>query len=75
MEIIPFRRARPERLITRLSPMNISAKYSDGPKSTANWASVGAKRVSAITLSVPATKEAMAAMARAGPAFPCLASS
>ena len=75
MEMIPFSRARPERLITRLSPMNISAKYSGGPKTTANRASVGAKKVSAITLSVPATNEAIAAMASAGPAFPCLASS
>ena len=73
MEISPFSRARPERLITRLSPMNIRAKYSGGPKTTANSASIGAKRVRAITLSVPATNEAMAEMARAGPAFPCLA--
>ena len=53
--------------------MNIRAKYSGGPKTTANWARIGAKRVRAITLIVPATKEPMAATARAGPAFPCLA--
>jgi hypothetical protein len=73
MEIRPFRRARPERLITRLSPMNIRAKYSGGPKTTAKLASIGANRVSRTTLRVPATKEEMAEMARAGPAFPCLA--
>ena len=52
--------------------MNIRAKYSGGPKTTAKLASVGANKVRAITLSVPATNEEMAEIARAGPAFPLL---
>ena len=69
----PLRRARPERLITRERPISIRAKYSGGPKASAKLAQSGAKKVSPNRLSVPATKEEMAAMARAGPALPCLA--
>ena len=36
-------------------------------------ASIGAKKVRAMTPIVPATNEEMAEMARAGPGFPCLA--
>ena len=75
VEMRPLRRARWERLITRLSPMNMRAKYSGGPKASATLASAGAKNVSPSRLSVPATKEEIAAIPRAGPARPCLASS
>jgi len=73
MEITPFSRARPERLITRLRPINIRAKYSGGPKARAKLARKGAKNVSPISPSVPATKEEIAEIPRAGPALPCLA--
>ena len=71
--IIPFRRARPERLMTRLKPMNIRAKYSGGPNASATLASRGAKKVSPTSPRVPATKEEMAEIPRAAPARPCLA--
>ena len=69
----PFSRARPERLMIRVNAMNIRAKYSGGPKTTAKSARSGAKKVRPTRPSVPAKKEEMAEMARAGPAFPCLA--
>ena len=73
MEITPLRRARPERLMISVSAMNMRAKYSGGPNVTATSARSGAKKVRPIRPSVPATKEEIAQMARAGPAFPCLA--
>ena len=73
MEMIPLRRARPERLMIKVSAMNIRAKYSGGPNATATSARSGAKKVRPTRPSVPATKEEMAEMARAGPALPCLA--
>ena len=73
IDAIPFSRARPDRLMIRLSPMNIRAKYSGGPNTSAKSASSGAKNVRPTRLSVPATKEEMAQMAKAGPALPCLA--
>src|SRR5450756_1058450 len=69
MEMIPFRRARPERLMIRVIAMNIKAKYSGGPNATATSARSGAKKVRPTRPSVPATKEEMAQMARAGPAL------
>ena len=57
----------------RVNAMNIRAKYSGGPKTTAKLARSGAKKVRPTRPSVPATKEEMAEMARAGPALPCLA--
>jgi len=71
--ITPFRRARPDRLMVRVRPMNIRAKYSGGPKARAKLARTGAKNVSPTRLKVPATKDEMAEMARAGPALPCFA--
>lgn len=65
MEITPLRRALPERLITSERPISIRAKYSGGPNARAKPAQSGAKRVSPKRLSVPATKEDMAAMAKA----------
>ena len=50
--------------------MSSSAVYSGGPNRSANDASVGASSMSAITDSVPATNEPMAAIASAGPARP-----
>ena len=75
MPASPLRSAFSERLTTRDSAMNISAKYSGGPKASATPARIGAKKVTPTRLRVPATKEPMAAMPRAGPARPCFASS
>src|SRR5574343_1314137 len=46
------------------------AKYSVGPNISATSATQGAQKVSATVARVPATKEPMAAVARAGPARP-----
>lgn len=73
IEMTPLSSALPERLIIRLRPMNIRAKYSGGPKARAKFASTGAKKVSPTRLRVPAKKEDIADMARAGPARPCFA--
>jgi hypothetical protein len=51
--------------------MSKSARYSGGPKASANRASGGASSISATTLTVPATNEPIAAIASAGPARPC----
>ena len=64
MEMIPLRRARPERLMTRVNPMNMREKYSGGPKARAKLARAGAKKVRPTIPSVPATKEEMAADAQ-----------
>jgi hypothetical protein len=61
----------PERLTTRLRPRKVSAKYSGGPNASAARDSMGAKKVSPTTPMVPATKDAMAEMPRAGPPRPC----
>ncbi len=71
----PLRRAFSDRLTTRLSAMNMRAKYSGGPKASATPARIGAKKVTPTRLRVPATKEPMAAMPNAGPALPCFANS
>ncbi|MNG09855.1 hypothetical protein D3C84_932930 [compost metagenome] len=46
------------------------AKYSVGPKFSANLATTGANSVSKIVAMVPATNEPIAAVANAGPARP-----
>ena len=46
------------------------AKYSAGPNSSATRMSGRARSIRSTTLIVPATKEPMAAMPRAGPARP-----
>ena len=56
----------------RVNAMNIRAKYSGGPKTTAKSARSGAKKVRPTRPSVPAKKDEMAEMARAGPALPSL---
>ena len=66
----PLPRSRPERLTTRLTPRKVRAKYSGGPNARAVRASTGAKKVSPITPMVPAAKEAMAEIPRAGPPRP-----
>lgn len=71
--IRPFSRERSDRLITRLRERHIRAKYSGGPNLRATEARAGAKRVSPTRPRVPATKEEIAEMPRAEPAFPCFA--
>jgi hypothetical protein len=60
----------PERNANTSRPRVSSAKYSGGPKRSASDASGGASSISATTLSVPAMKEPIAAIASAGPARP-----
>ena len=52
------------------SPRRSREKYSGGPKRSAKAARGGARNIRAMTLTVPATYEPTAAMARAGPARP-----
>ena len=52
----------------------MSKKYSGGPRRTANAAMGGANRVTMTVAMVPATKEPIAAVAKAAPARPFLAS-
>src|SRR3972149_6094513 len=52
------------------SPSTIRAKFSAGPKTSAQPATGSAKNISATTLIVPAMNEPIAAMASAGPARP-----
>jgi hypothetical protein len=51
----------------------ISAKYSRGPKARAKLTTHGARKARATVAMRPATKEPMAAVARAGPPRPALA--
>ena len=53
-----------------ISPSTRSAKYSGGPKRSAKVASGGARSITAIRPSVPATKEPNAATPSAAPARP-----
>ncbi|MNG00883.1 hypothetical protein D3C84_838390 [compost metagenome] len=46
------------------------AKYSAGPNFSASFATMGANKVSRTVATVPATKDPMAAVAKAGPARP-----
>jgi hypothetical protein len=65
-----FAREPPVRLASSTTPSRANAKYSAGPKARASRATKGAASCSAPTLKVPATKDAMAAMASAAPARP-----
>ena len=65
-----FTRDPPVRLASTMTPSRANAKYSDGPKARATRATNGATSWSATTLKVPATNDAMAAMASAAPARP-----
>ena len=49
---------------------SISAKYSAGPKDSANFTTVGAMKASPSVAIRPATNEPMAAVASAGPPRP-----
>ena len=69
-----FTREPPVRLARSTTPRSAKAKYSAGPKASAARATRGAASCSATTLNVPATKEAIAAMASAAPARPLRAS-
>ncbi len=51
----------------------VSPKYSAGPNRSATDASTGAKNVSPIVASVPATNEPMAAVVSAAAPRPCRA--
>ena len=62
-----------ERLEMAVKPSSMRAKYSGGPKMMATLANTGANSIKRMTLTVPPTKEAMAEIARAFPAFPCWA--
>jgi len=63
----------PERNTASSRPSEVNAKYSGGPKSSANSASGGAKKVIPMMETVPAMNDPIAAMARAAPARPFLA--
>ena len=56
-----------------IRPSTISEKYSAGPKCAATAASGAASSAQISVATVPATNEAMAAIASAGPARPCRA--
>ena len=60
----------PDRLLTRVSPMKVRAKYSGGPKARANLTRGGAIKVSRMTEKEPAMNDDNAAIPRAGPARP-----
>ena len=70
----PFASESPVRALTVLNAKIISAKYSVGPKRRASWATGAAMKVNAVTPSVPAMKELIAAIDSAAPARPCRAS-
>ena len=69
----PFTTDWPVKLMTIVTESSISAKYSGGPKARAYSANRGAKKVSPTTPKVPAAKDPIAAIPKAGPARPCLA--
>ncbi len=71
--INPFRIDPPPRSVAMSSPKRVSEKYSGGPNFRANSARGGATKVRPSTPMVPAMKEPMAAMPRAGPARPFFA--
>ena len=66
----PLAREEPVKPITPARPSVPSAKVSGGPKLSAALDSSGASVITRTMEIVPATKEATAAMARAGPARP-----
>ncbi len=51
-------------------PMSISEKYSAAPISSAHWPTSGPKKATSSVEMMPPTKEAIAAVASAGPARP-----
>ena len=61
---------RPASSTTMASPSDINPKYSGALKASASFASGGAMSIRPITPTVPAIKEAIAAMPSAGPALP-----
>ena len=63
----------PARPLTAHSPKTIREKYSAGPKRSAKSDRGSDRNTSPISAINPATKEPIAAMARAEPAFPCRA--
>jgi|GEM_PF-5201520 len=69
----PLRRDLPDRPMTMVRPSNMREKYSGGPKSRAMSARGGANSRRPNWENVPAMKDAMAAIPRAGPARPFLA--
>lgn len=66
----PFASELPVSALTVLKAKIISAKYSVGPKFSANCAIGTAMKVRAVTPSVPAIKELIAAIESAAPARP-----
>ncbi|OPY92244.1 MAG: hypothetical protein A4E73_01331 [Syntrophaceae bacterium PtaU1.Bin231] len=64
----------PAKDVTREKASTMSVKYSAGPNIRARLASLGPTSINPMTLRVPPTNEPTAAMPRALPAFPCLAS-
>src|SRR5262249_54512333 len=65
-----FRIERPASSTTSASPSDMSAKYSGELNERANFASGGATSIRPTTPTVPATKDAIAAMPSAAPARP-----
>ena len=65
-------RLRPATPANAAKANSMSAKYSTGPKRMAHVAKRGANSTSPKMDSVPPTKDAIAEIARAGPARPCL---
>ena len=69
----PRNREAPSTAVTETKASSMIARYSGAPSETANVAISGAKKTSSVVPMVPATKEPMAAVARAGAALPALA--
>ena len=63
----------PRTALTVVKASTMSMKYSGGPSRTAYSATIGANTVTSTVAMVPATKEPMAAVAKAAPARPFLA--
>ena len=72
-EVSPRRAESPNAAETVTKASTISAKYSRGPKASANFTTQGARKASAMVAMSPATNEPMAAVASAGPPLPALA--
>ena len=73
MEIDPLQQGAAGEADHQAQPHEHQGEVLRRAEDQAKSASIGAKKVSPTRLSVPATKEEMAEMARAGPALPCLA--
>jgi hypothetical protein len=72
-EVTPLKSDFPDMLATTEKAKTTRPKISGGPILKAIFARGGEKKVSPTSPIVPATKEEIAAMARAGAALPCLA--